>query len=74
MIFLSSILLKLFFVFKCIFIFISKIIIMMLLVIFLGVDLFRKREGVDLFLLIYCDECIIYNFYFNEINKILNYY
>lgn len=49
MIFLSSILLKLFFVFKCIFIFISKIIIMMLLVIFLGVYLFRKREGVDLF-------------------------
>lgn len=25
-------------------------------------------------MLIYCDECIIYNFYFNEINKLLNYY
>lgn len=55
----------------------------MSLVTFLGVDLLRKREGVDLFLIhndssaqmsTYCDECTIYNLYFHETNKLSNYY
>lgn len=55
----------------------------MSLVTFLGVDLFRKREGVDLFFIYndsgaqmstYCDECTIYNHYFNETNKLSNHH